>query len=325
MSGMIGYYVHHVGQGHLHSALAVAQHLTGPVTVLSSLPRPAAWIQDWLVLPRDDDGERSEDPTAGGVLHWVPRHSRGLQSRMAVLAAWFAEHDPAVLVSDVSVEVIALARLFGIPAVTFALPGTRDDPAHQLGYDLADAIIAAWPLLDPQMCVGLERHVEKVHHVGGLSRFDGRRLEPASTRNGRTVLALGGAGGPSIGRRAPDTTEWHWTVRGPGHWVSDPWPDLCRADVVVTHCGLGALADVAAARRPAVLIPEDRPHDEQRRTARAVAAASLALVLDHEPTAAQWPAILAEAARRDGTHWSAWSPGDSAKRAAQVIASVAAA
>ena len=39
-SGVIGYYVHHVGAGHLHRARAVAQRTSSTVTGLSSLPRP---------------------------------------------------------------------------------------------------------------------------------------------------------------------------------------------------------------------------------------------------------------------------------------------
>ena len=40
---MIGYYVHHQGNGHLHRAMTVAPHLPEPVTGFSSLPRPESW------------------------------------------------------------------------------------------------------------------------------------------------------------------------------------------------------------------------------------------------------------------------------------------
>ena len=42
---------------------------------------------------------------------------------MARLSAWIAESRPRVIVVDVSVEVALLARLFGIPVVSVALPG----------------------------------------------------------------------------------------------------------------------------------------------------------------------------------------------------------
>jgi hypothetical protein len=322
---MIAYYIHHVGQGHTQRARAVIEHLPGQVTALSSLPAPPGWRHDWIVLPRDDDGASPVDPTAGGLLHWVPRHHRGLQSRMAVLTDWLAEHDPAVLVSDLSMEVTILARLIGIPVVTVALPGAREDPAHQLGYGLSDAILAPWPRLDADMCPGLEPHASKVHHVGGLSRFDGRPAIVRGAAHPGIVLSISGSGGEVRAPvRRPVTPGWHWTTRGPGHWVNDPWPDLCAADVIVAHCGLGVLAEIAAAKRPAVLIPEPRPHDEQLHTARAIAAAGLATVLDREPENADWPRILAETARSDGATWTAWSDGRAARRAAVVITDVAA-
>ena len=58
---MIGYYAHHLGQGHVETARCIAARLTNEVTVLSSLPRPPGWPGGWLTLPRDD----GETPGAG--------------------------------------------------------------------------------------------------------------------------------------------------------------------------------------------------------------------------------------------------------------------
>ena len=52
---MIGYYIHHQGRGHLNRAMAIAAALDQPVTGLSSQPRPAAWVGDWVELARDDE------------------------------------------------------------------------------------------------------------------------------------------------------------------------------------------------------------------------------------------------------------------------------
>ncbi len=322
---MIGYYAHHVGQGHVHRAAAIAEHLPGPVTILSSLPPPTGWRQDWVQLARDDAAPDPEDPTANGTLHWAPLHDAGLRDRMAAIAAWIRHTEPIVLVSDVSVEVALLARLMGIPVVVIALPGTREDRAHQLGYDIADAILAPWPRLATDICRGLEAHARKVHHVGGFSRFDGTKRPPRADRaTGRTVLALRGAGGGDhTAMRPPAVPGWRWISCGPGRWVDDPWPALCAADVVYSSCGLGALSDVAAARRPAVLVPEPRPHDEQCSTAHALARAGLAIVLDHEPSPTEWPRVLDRAAQLDGNRWSIWSSGTAAADAAGVIMSAA--
>jgi hypothetical protein len=123
------------------------------------------------------------------------------------------------------------------------------------------------------------------------------------------------------------TPGWEWTTLGPpeDRWVDDPWPLLCAADVVVTHAGQNAIADVAAARRPAIVVPQPRPHGEQRALARALGHAGLATVEPGWPEPARWPALLEEAVARGGAGWDRWSDGGGAARAATVLAGVRAA
>ncbi len=216
-------------------------------------------------LPRDDQSDAPREPTAHGALHWAPHHDAGFQARMDAIARWVADARPRALVIDVSVEVATFVRLLGIPVVVMALPGKRYDAAHLLVHRLADHIIAAWPqaLYDPSW---LRPHAHKTSYVGGISRFDGRpgALTAASDGADPRVLVIGGASadfGQQIDDCAlacPGTT---WTAIGgaTGHWVKDPWPQLCAADVVVTNAGQGAVADVAAARRRAIVIPAATP------------------------------------------------------------------
>ena len=49
------------------------------------------------------------------------------------------------MVVDVSVEVAILVRLLGVPVVVMAMPGDRIDAPHDLVYQAADHILAAWP------------------------------------------------------------------------------------------------------------------------------------------------------------------------------------
>ena len=46
---------------------------------------------------------------------------------------------------------------------------------------------------------------------------------------------------------------------------------LRDADVVVTDAGQNAIAEIAACRTPAVVVPADRPHEEQATTASVLA------------------------------------------------------
>ncbi|MGY5120419.1 glycosyltransferase [Streptomyces sp. 900105755] len=325
---MIGYYIHHQGLGHLHRARCVARHAQTPITGMSCLPRPADWSGDWVRLAPDaGPGTAAADPTAHGRLHWVPRHHAGLRTRMADIAQWIEHAAPELLVCDVSVEVATLARLMGTPVVVAAMRGDRNDPGHRLAYDLADTLLAPWPALaaEPGWPAGW---YDKTVHTGAFSRYDGRR-RPARPESGGEVLLMLGAGGADVDeaevRRAAEATpDWKWTVLGGAcGWAEDPWPLLCRADVVVTHAGQNAVAECAAARAPAVVIPQSRPHGEQHATARALTAASLATVCDRWPEPSEWPALLARARQTGGERWDRWAPGDGAVLAARVIDTLA--
>lgn len=322
---MIGYYVHHQGRGHLQRAVAIAARAGTAITGLSTHPRPQGWLGDWVELPDDAGAGPEASPTAGGRLHYVPYGHEGLRTRIAGLSTWIGDTRPDALVADVSVEVAVLARLHGVPVLTMAQPGRRVDPAHTLGYGVSEQILAPWPAAagpvweaDPAAVAG------KVRHLGPISRFPVVTASPAPTPG--AVLVLDGAGGPSLTaeviRAQEAAAEWDWVhLGGPGgSWSADPWPLLTTASVVVSHCGQGAIADIAAARRPAVLIPQPRPFGEQVAMAAGLRRLGVpALVLDGWPDPTRWPALLEHAESLDGTGWSAWNDGAGADRAAAAL------
>ena len=94
------------------------------------------------------------------------------------------------------------------------------------------------------------------------------------------------------------------------------WDQLGWADVVVTHGGQGAVAEVAAARRPAVVIAEQRPHGEQAATVDALGRAGLAVALQAWPDPDRWPALLDAAVANGGDGWPRWAPADAPRRGA---------
>ncbi|MDN4160396.1 glycosyltransferase [Nocardioides abyssi] len=332
MTRAVGYYVHHVGRGHLHRAISIAAELArdgAEVTGLSTLPRPASWPGPWVPLARDDEGvDPARDAvTAGGRLHWAPLHHRGLRERTAAVSAWIAEAAPAALVVDVSVEVCLLARLHGVPVVSAVLPGVRDDGPHLLGADVPDALLAFWPPEAAGM-VAPPSLAERVTAVGGLARY--AVAEPGPRRPGPLrVTYLAGSGGHELDPALLDaaraqTPAWEWTVLGgTAAWVDDPHATIAEADVVVSHAGQNALAEVAALRRPCVVVPQDRPHEEQRTTARVLGAGPWPVVaLDAFP-ADGWAALLDEVRALDGAAWAGWCDGGAAGRAAEVVRRVA--
>ncbi len=331
---VIGWYAHHHGRGHVNRVQTVARWMTPDPVVLSSAPRPAAWTGEWLELAGDVDRSPARDPDAGGVLHWAPLGSPGLRLRGAVIAAWVAAARPSLVVVDVSIEVTLLVRLLGVPVVVVAMQGDRGDRPHVAAYDAASVLIAPWPA-DAEVD-GFDRWQAKTVHTGAFSRYDGRprvRLAddpgPSGTRS-RRVLLLGGFGGTTVtdadlASAAAATPGWTWVVRtgGPGA-VDDVWPDLLAADVVVVHGGQNAVSEVAAARRPAVVVAQPRPHDEQVHRVRTLGKAGLCVGLESWPEPSRWSGLLEDALSIGGEGWAWWSPGDGARVAARALERVSA-
>jgi hypothetical protein len=338
----IGWYVHHHGAGHLHRFLAVRDRLGPGVVGLSSLPRPAAVAPDgWIDLPGDVGEGEPDDPTAGGALHWAPRGVPGLRARTARIAAWAAVSDPAVLVVDVSAEVALLGRLLSVPTVVVAQRGRRTDRAHLAAYAGASAVLAPWTAATHVPGDGPPE--DRLVLCGAVSRFDREPApEPPRTPAGdpRRVLLVVGSGGHEL--RADDvvaaataTPGVAWDVAGAlrvptRDGIVDHGADadvralLHDADVVVGTAGGNVVAEVAAARRPLVLLPQARPFGEQRRQAALLQTAGLAESLSSWPAPSAWPALLRTAAARPPERWDAHDDGRGAERMAAAIRAVAA-
>ncbi|KYH43583.1 glycosyltransferase [Branchiibius sp. NY16-3462-2] len=324
---MIGFYVHHVGGGHLARATQIARELHCPITGLSTLPRPDGWPGEWLQLPPDDPAEDDTaapeaQTDAGGALHFAPLRP-GFRARQRAVAQWVLTAAPRAVLVDVSVEVAALFRLLAVPVVVTAMPGDRRDRAHRLGYDLASAIIAPWPAAAHPDSVAGGDHTT---YVGGISRFAGREPDPQLRETGRALVIWGSGGADltaaqrnSLMSGAPDH-EWVIASDLPPEQL---WLELQRAEVVVSHAGQGAVADLAVARAPAVVFADERPHGEQQATVGALRRLGLAVGAPTWPEVGQWPHLLSGAIDVGGRHWSSWL-GSGAAGAAQVLREVAA-
>lgn len=164
--------------------------------------------------------------------------------------------------------------------MTVAQPGLRTDDAHSLGYAISDLILGPWPTAaSGSMWTAPAAAMTTLRAVGAISRFPiaGSNTAPVPG----LVVVLNGAGGagpePALWAQAQQATpSWDWTFlsREAGTWVEDPFEIIASATVVVSHCGQNAVSEIAAARRPAVFLPQTRPFDEQLYTARTLTAAS---------------------------------------------------
>jgi hypothetical protein len=326
----IGWYIHHHGRGHVSRFLAVRPHLDADVTVFSSMPAPAGLPAgtEWVALPLDNELEDHDghvldpyaaSPTAFGRFHWVPQGHRAHRRRLALIAARAEAFDAFVV--DVSVEVAAFVRLLGLPVALFSQPGTRTDAPHRVAFDIADVILCPWPAGTHDLSV-FGGSAARVHTVGGVSRHAGR---PRTDAEPGSVLLLGGIGAaeerPSVWsaleHRFPELS-WRSAGYLPGTHTDDPWDAICRAEIVISAAGQNSIADIAAADRPAVVVPQERPFAEQATTAGALDRDGFAVELDAWPDLDAVAAAL-DLARSRPTRWADWGVDRGAADAARLI------
>lgn len=327
---MIGFYAHHHGSGHMTRCRALASELsaTHDTAILSS--RDDADLQ--LPLDAPADGRLTEAQlTAHGALHWSPPRHQGLADRMAAIASWIQNNRPAAFHVDVSVEVAVLVRAMGIPVTVQAMPGHRPDAPHALGYQVADAVIAAWPQWVP-LPEHLSHVAARVHQVGGISRFS-TNTAPVPVSSQPRVVIMFGSGGTDASADYWDDVAAHLrmdgydcSVLGGRTWVQDPRSLLERADVVLTAAGQNSVADIAALGRRAVVVAQDRPFQEQRATATILRDAGLAVVAESTPgqlpPVRHWEDLVGEALKMQPA-WHRWETEGAVHRAAQLIREVA--
>ena len=164
--------------------------------------------------------------------------------------------------------------------------------------------------------------------LGGAGSAGPRGAGSADERDRRRVLVVWGGGGEPLDqgdleRAQEGTPGWEWTVRGGGHPpAEDLAADLAAADVVVSHAGQGSVADIAWARRPAVVLAQPRPYEEQDATVHALDRLGLAVTAYGWPRAHRWPGLLERALELGGDGWSAWG-ADGAERAVSRIVDLA--
>ncbi len=327
----VGFYVHHQGRGHAARVQQIVAHLQRPATVFCSSPDyfGADLAAEVIALPLDygEPGSYPQERSpCGKTLHYAPLDVAGLRQRMTRIAAWVADRRPALMVVDVSVEVLTFCRLLSVPTVAVRLQGRRDDPAHLSAFAHARAILCPFApgMEDSRLPAALEA---KCFYTGAYSRFarlNGKTppaTPPATPRSTRKhILVLLGSGGHSLDLRAltelakavPDrvvhvlgevagASSGNLRLHGVQPRVED-W--LARAELVVGGGGSSVCYEVGAFRKPFVCLPEARAYGEQASNAAGLERLGLAVVVHAWPSAAEWPAVLAQAMALETESWA---------------------
>ncbi len=328
----IGYFVHHQGRGHAERCAAIVNALPRDraVTVFCArreiLP-PLRQGVEVIVVPSLFEATGQERPAdwiaTPETLHCAPLGWPGIRRAMGLIAGWFAEVDPALIVCDVSAEVAQLARICSVPHVKVLQHGRRTDAGHRAAFDGAAGLLvpcdarlaqADW---SPAM-------LGKAHFAAGLGvdlempTRDAARARLGFGPQEEIVVAMSGGGGSgfsaaplAIGARSNPLARWitlgqvarDWHATEPPNLVHRGWVDnvadhLAAADLVIASTGNTTCQQILAAGVPWIAVPEWRYFDEQFEKARALARAGVALHAPSMPASAQaWRSVIARARR----------------------------
>lgn len=266
----IVYYAHHHGSGHRHHARRLQESGVAQVVTVGAPGTDHP-------LPPDVDPTRPHQQDPHSPFHWTPTDAT-IQRRFADLHRILLDVRPDLVMVDVSVEAAVFCHLAGFPVAHRLMPGDRDDAAHQLAYASTVGLFAYYPhSLQPP---GFAWE----HKTAWIGMLDETPAAPASLVEPATVAVLSGSGGDGVPvaelvRAARTRPHEQWHVLGPTSgsadhnevpdnlhlhgWVDDPRQLLSRAELVVCGAGHNTIATVAGLRRPALVIPEPRPHREQ--------------------------------------------------------------
>lgn len=244
-------------------------------------------------------------------LHYSPVGNIDIQKRSRQILEAIFQRKIDVMIIDVSVEIAMLCRAASIPYVYVRLPGIRDDTPHLNAFAGALALLCPYPrvletTLTPNW-VG-----QKTLYLGFINNpkpdvspypdfittlmtlsDDNKALKASLASDPIIVTVIKGYGGhKAIDKQLPKLRRLLPTAfiisLGPidndkrlyvdiATQVDDVAPFMHHSDYLLMACGLNTIAQAYYCATPVVVLPDDRPHQEQEIMAQALIAQGRAL------------------------------------------------
>lgn len=250
-------------------------------------------------------------------LHYSPVGNSDIQKRSHKILDTIYQRCIDLMIIDVSVEVAMLCRAASIPYLYIRLPGVRDDIPHLNAFAGALALLAPYPsLLESAMTpdwvakktlyldfINTEQRKSQTYYdfIKALMQMTANRKvlslmleDKDKNQNLSSIITVikGYGGHKAIDAKLPELRRLLPTAfiisLGPidyhnRHYVdiatqvSDVTPFIEHSDYLLMACGLNAIAQAYDYATPLVVLPDDRPHQEQEVMAEALIAQGRAL------------------------------------------------
>lgn len=239
-------------------------------------------------------------------LHYSPVGNTDIQKRSHQLLHTIYQRNIDLMIIDVSAEVAMLCRAASVPYLYVRLPGLRDDTPHLEAFTGALALLAPYPqVLEAEMTPSWVR--QKTLYLDFInapkkdatSREDfvktlvtltdtpteNNMFEALSTASHIITVIKGYGGHEAIDAKLPELRQLLPNAfiisLGPideamrsyvdiATHVNDVTPFLAHSDYLLMACGLNAVAQAYYYATPLVVLPDERPHQEQEVMAQAL-------------------------------------------------------
>lgn len=243
-------------------------------------------------------------------LHYSPVGNSDIQQRSHKILDTIYQRRIDLMIIDVSVEVSMLCRAASVPYLYVRLPGIRDDVPHLNAFAGALALLAPYPrtlestktpewisqktlyldFINTQQ-KNAQTYQDFIKHLMQLitdKKALSLMLSDKDKNTSTTVTVIKGYGGhQAIDAKLPELRQLlpHAFIISLGpidedkrHYVdiavdvSDVTPFIEHSDYLLMACGLNAVAQAYDYATPLVVLPDDRPHQEQEVMAEALIA-----------------------------------------------------
>lgn len=287
------FYVHHHGAGHITRAELLITKLQnsynvvvlyGDLNVKIALNKvckrsifeklPSKWAGQSAV-------QRSYNTAFEGV-----EYSEAPLERSITFNLLAQQYKPVLFISDVSAELTIMARSIGLPVLMQRHSGDiSGDPTQVFAYECATKLYAPYP---KQLETPHYSYFNKTHYLGFISKYTGCE-SATNTDFGSciTLLMTDAQSAALIARTLIKYTEHVEVIGCQGEAIEGVTykgkvsniDQAISANVVVSSGGNNAVSQLLSLGKKLIVIPENRPYQEQDEKARMLAKNNLAVHL----------------------------------------------
>ncbi|AMR32561.1 hypothetical protein A0256_14575 [Mucilaginibacter sp. PAMC 26640] len=313
MKSSIFYFVHAHGNGHKATFHMLYPVLSAffEVIVITTNNEITSYLHeryDVRVLelpPKYPEGYKIPEHTFSKAFEVTP-YAIEPAARGLTVAQAIARYKPKAFYCDGVPELAIMVRGMGVPVVLVHLPGNiMTDPTQVFAHELADHIVAHFPSFLEQ---GSYKYTSKTYYSGYMSQYAEKGWGQTRCTPDRHVTIVLGYDNyeESVLQRITKDQDTEFTIIGNKREYDlnknckmlgriKDIREVITGKVVISAAGQNTIAELLSLGKSIIMLPEDRPYDEQVVHANVLAERNVALLAHENFSAEQWQQVVQQA------------------------------